>query len=117
MANYTYLVETYLVFLYGGPDGNAGADATIYLDLAGKPSAIAYCRFYPTGVTVPANFQTQHQNGDLMFYLNYRYDQLSNVIDILRNESPVRLFFNGGTLHGDLRTGLEPAGEGEANSA
>ena len=113
MASYTYQVDTYLVFLYGGPDGNSNADSTIYLGLSGAPEALAYCRFYPTGVTVPQNSQTTHKNGSLMFYLHYRYDQLANALDLLRNESHVRLFFNGDTLHGDLRTGNEPIGEGE----
>jgi hypothetical protein len=53
-------VSTYLVFAYGGPAGNAGADATISL---GLPSAFAFLRFYPEGTPLPANSTALHISG------------------------------------------------------
>ena len=113
MANYSYTVDSYVVFLYGGPDGNSGADATVSLTVSGGDPAYVFLRFYPDGADLPDNIQTTHRNGNLMFYLSYRYDQLSNAIDILRNESPIRFFFNGTSNAGYIATGSEAVGDGE----
>lgn len=103
-------ISTYLVFAYGGPDGNSGAAANISLEI---PNAFAFLRFYPSGATVPANSKQTHQSGKPMFYVNYRYEQLANVLDLLRNEKPVKFFFRDDNMAAYITTGNEPIGEGE----
>ncbi|HEU4391974.1 MAG TPA: hypothetical protein VFV34_29580, partial [Blastocatellia bacterium] len=85
-------VSTYLVFAYGGPDGNAGVDSSISL---GIPNGFVFLHFYPDGATVPPNKKEIHApTGNPIFYVNYRYAQFANVIDLLRNEKPIRFLFN-----------------------
>jgi hypothetical protein len=104
-------VSTYLVFAYGGPNGNSGMAAVISL---GVPNAYVTLRFYPDSVAVlPANSTSLHANGTPMFYVSYRYAQFSNVLDILRNEKPVKFFFRDDNLASYITTSNEPVGEGE----
>ena len=110
MATTFVEVSTYLVFSYGGPNGNGGADATVSL---GIPKGWAFLRFYPERVTVPANSKSTHTSGKPIYYVNYRYAQLNNVIDLLRNEKPIRFFFRDDAMVAYLTTSNEPVGEGE----
>jgi hypothetical protein len=103
-------VSTYKVFIYGGPEGNSGADATVSL---GIPDGWTFLRFYPDVVTLPANTKATHASGKPIYYVRYRYSQLSNVIDLLRNEKPIRFFFRDDTMASYLTTASEPVGEGE----
>ena len=103
-------VSTYLVFSYGGPNGNGGADAAISL---GIPNAFAFLRFYPEGTPPPPNSRITHFSGQPIFYVSYRYAQFSNVLDLLRNEQPIRFFFRDETLAAYVTTSNEPVGEGE----
>lgn len=104
-------VSTYKVFTYGGPNGNSGADAMVSL---GIPGGWAFLRFYPEGSTIPANSKTTHVSGKPIYYVNYRYSQLGNTIDILRNEKPVNFFFRDDTMDAYLTTASEPVGEEES---
>ena len=104
-------VSTYLVFSYGGPDVNSGADASISL---GIPNAFAFLRFYPEGVALPPNSKAIHApTGRPIFYVSYRYAQLGNVIDLLRNEKPIKFLFDDASLAAYITTSDEPVGEGE----
>ena len=104
-------VSSYLVFLYGGPGGNAGAVAAISL---GIPNANALLRFYPEAVVLPQNSTVMDVNGRPIFYTSYRASQLHATVDILRNERPLKFFFRDDTLVSYLTTAYEPVGEGEA---
>ena len=103
-------VSSYLVFAYGGPGGNSGADATISL---GIPNAFAFLQFFPEGTALPANSKGTHISGEPIFYVSYRYAQLANVVDLLRNEKPIRFFFRDDTMESYITTSDEPVGEGE----
>lgn len=111
MATIFVNVTTYKVFLYGGPDGNSNADATVSL---GIPDGWAFLRFYPEGETIPANSKATHMTGKPIYYVNYRYAQFSNIIDILRNEKPIRFFFRDDTKASYITTNSEPIGEEES---
>jgi len=105
-------ISTYLIFAYGGPNGNAGSAASISL---GIPNAFAFLHFYPEGVAVPANSKQTHiPTGRPIFYVNYRYAQFGNVVDILRNEKPLKFMFNDGNLGAYITTSEEPIGEAES---
>lgn len=110
MAIYFETVSTYLVFAYGGPGGNAGADATISL---GLPNAYAFLRFYPDGTALPANSKSIHVNGTPMYTVTYRSSRLPHIVDLLRNETPIRFFFRDDNLAAYITTADEPVGEGE----
>ena len=103
-------VSTYLVFAYGGPGGNAGADATVSL---GIPDAFAFLRFFPENTPLPPNSKETHISGKPIYYVSYRYAQLANVVDLLRNEKPIRFFFRDDNLASYVTTSDEPVGEGE----
>ncbi len=111
MATTFVNVSTYLVFAYGGPNGNDGADATISL---GIPNAFAFLKFYPESVALPANSKGTHMSGKPIFYVNYRYAQFQNVLDLLRNEKPIKFFFRDDTMASYITTSDEPVGEGES---
>ncbi|NTW70171.1 MAG: hypothetical protein HGB23_10045 [Chlorobiaceae bacterium] len=104
-------VSTYLVFAYGGPGGNAGAEATVSL---GIPNAFAFLRFYPDSASLSANSKTTHVSGKPIYYVNYKYSQLANILDLLRNEKPVKFFFRDDNFAAYITTSDEPVGEGEA---
>ena len=104
-------VSTYLVFAYGGPGGNSGADAAISL---GIPNAFAFLRFYPEATPPPPNSKASHASGKPIFYVSYRYTQLPNVLDLLRNEKPIKFFFRDDNLASYITTSDEPVGEGES---
>ncbi len=110
MAMTSVDVSTYKVFTYGGPNGNNGADATISL---GIPDGWAFLRFYPEGSALPANSKTTHVSGKPIYYVSYRYSQLGNAIDLLRNEKPIKFFFRDDTMAAYLTTSTEPVGEEE----
>ena len=103
-------ISTYLVFAYGGPNGNAGVAASISV---GIPDAFAFLNFYPAGAAIPANSKSTHSSGKPMYYVRYHYDQFANVLDILRNEKPVKLFFRDDNMAAYITTSNEPVGEGE----
>ena len=104
-------VSTYLVFAYGGPGGNSGADASISL---GIPNAFAFLQFYPEATSLPPNSKATHASGKPIFYVSYRYAQLPNVLDLLRNEKPIKFLFRDDNLTSYITTSDEPVGEGES---
>ena len=53
----------------------------------------------------------QASNGFITVY--HSEDQLSNIIDVLRNEKPVYLGYSPNWKTGYITTGQEPVGEGE----
>jgi hypothetical protein len=78
------------------------------------PESNAYLRFYPEGTPLPTNsVDTNLLTGMPMFYVSYRYARFENVVDLLRNESPIRFYFNDANLFGYVTTAKEPVGEGE----
>jgi hypothetical protein len=103
-------ISNYLVFAYGGPHGNANARAAISLGISG---AMGYLSFYPDSTPVPANTVGTHASGVPMYYVNYPYAQYTAIIDLLRNEKPVRLFFRDDTMAAHITTSNEPVGENE----
>ena len=102
----------YGAFLYGGPDGNNSASATIWLRFADS-STFAWLRFYPPGYSLPPNYESENSAGDPIYYVSYRASEYANVIDLLRNESPVHFHWDDETEVAYLRCGAEDVGEGE----
>lgn len=58
-----------------------------------------------------------HQVAPNFYAFYYHHSQLPHLIDMLRNESPITVFFNndGGLNNSRISTTDEPIGEGEAS--
>ena len=99
-------VKKYHVLVYGSPVGYQTNRAQIALyDSSGK--TIAYVRFNDPGM----NFENDSESGGRI-KMHLPSSMFENVLDVLRNEQPVYVYFAQG--RGFLSTSTEPVGEGEA---
>jgi hypothetical protein len=102
-------VQKYMVYLYGGAAPPSDAQAIIRLDF---PNIYAYFIFVREGGALQPNKITI-SGAWKIFHLYYRAASYAGVIDILRNEKPVKFFFDDSSLFGYVGTGDEPVGEAE----
>ncbi len=98
-------ITNYHVLFYGSPDGYQTNRAQIALYGPDGKTA-AYVRFNDPGMT----FETDYENGGII-RMHLPSEMFGNVIDVLRNEKPVYIYFAQG--RGFLSTSMEPVGEGE----
>lgn len=99
------LVSSYSILFYGGPEGYQTNRAQIQLsDAAGK--TLAWVRFNDPGMVFEAD---GNEGGIIKMHLPSALFQ--SVLDVLRNESPIKVYFAQG--RGFLGTSSEPVGEGE----
>jgi len=103
VANYDYQI-------HGGPNGYQGNRAIIRLYSQTGPSStggtLAYVHVVPTGHPIPPDTDVAPW---MRMYVPE--SQFQSVIDMLRNEAPVYVYYASGS--GFLHTGSEPIGEGE----
>lgn len=78
----------------------------IWLKSAGK--WIGQLIFRPNGSDLPADSES---GGSVNLY--YHQEEYPNAIDLLRNEEPVYLLYNGTKAENGLLTSTEIVGEGE----
>jgi hypothetical protein len=66
--------------------------------------------FMPNGAALPADTVVNNQA-----QLHYHLDDFQNAIDLLRNEKPIYMYYNGsgGGFENGIRTMSEKVGEGE----
>lgn len=100
-------VKSYNVLVYGGPDGYQTNRAQIAL-YGTSGSTIAYVRFNDPGMVFEADSVS---NGVVLMHLPSAMFQ--PVLDILRNEKPVQVYFASGRAFFGTSS-LEPVGEGGA---
>ena len=101
-----YTIGNYSVLFYGSPSGYQTNRAQIQLkDTAGKVRA--WIRFNDPGQFFENDYET---SGIIRMHLPST--MFENVIDVLRNEKPVYIYFTAGRAF--LGTSAEPIGEGEA---
>ena len=81
----------------------------IWLKGAGK--YIGQLVFHPNGAVLPADSMSGTQAN-----LNYHLDDFHNTLDLLRNETPMYLLYNGsgGGFENGIKTTQESVGEGES---
>jgi hypothetical protein len=110
--NYNWPIDNYVVVyhLKNAPK--------IALFSGNKPLGSLY--FKPVGSTLPSNsYSTPPASGYPYVELYYYLDEFQNVIDVLRNEKPLWLFYTimamgtSTVLKSGLQTGSEPVGEAE----
>jgi len=98
-------IGSYSVLFYGSPSGYQTNRVQIQLkDTNGK--VVAWIRFNDPGQFYENDYE---KNGIIRMHLPSA--MFANVIDILRNEKPVYIYFTAG--RGFLGTSAEPIGEGE----
>lgn len=98
-------VESYSVLFYGSPSGYQTNRAQIQLSGANNKT-LAWLRFNDPGMFFENDYVS---NGIIRMHLPSSMFQ--NVIDVLRNEKPVYIYF--AQNRGFLGTSKEPIGEGE----
>ncbi len=102
MAN---TIESYSLLFYGSPSGYQTNRAQIQLkDTNGKVRA--WIRFNDPGQF----FENDYESGGII-RMHLPSTMFENVIDVLRNEKPVYIYFAAGRAF--LGTSAEPIGEGE----
>ena len=81
------------------------------ISLRGGGKSLGQLVFLPNGSSLPPDSMT-----GTTVNLYYHLTDFANVIDLLRNEKPMFLLFNGtgGGNENGIKTTPEPVGEGEA---
>lgn len=98
-------IGSYSLLFYGSPQGYQTNRAQIQLkDKEGKVRA--WIRFNDPGQLFENDYET-----DGIIRMHLPSAMFANVIDVLRNEEPVHIYFASG--RGFLGTSSEPIGEGE----
>ena len=98
------IVEYHILF-YGGPDGYSGSRAQLALKNP-DGETMGYMRFYDPSATIPADTMEDH-----VVLMHMPSTMFGNVLDVLRNEKPIWVYYVGG--RGYLTSGNEPVGEAE----
>lgn len=98
-------IKKYHILFYGSPAGyhTNRAQITVY-DGNNRPRA--YMRFNDPGMF----FENDYENGGII-RMHLPSAMFENVLDVLRNEKPVYIYF--AQNRGFLSTSKEPVGEGE----
>ncbi len=99
------VITQYHVLVYGSPEGYQTNRAQISLYGANGQTA-AYLRFNDPGMT----FENDAESGGII-RMHLPSTMFQPVLDLLRNEQPVSIYFAQG--RGFLAVGSEPVGEGE----
>jgi len=98
-------VTGYKILFYGGPDGYQTNRAQI--ELHAPSGVVAWIRFNDPGML----FESDYEAGGVI-RMHLPSTALHSVIDMLRNEKPIHVYFAQG--RGFLGTqSTEPVGEGE----
>ncbi len=88
--------------------------STVYISVISlhTTSGTGFLYFCPDNAELPSN-RIRMQHGRPTYYVYYHNRYLPIVIDVLRNEKPIRFFFDDSSLYAGISTGSEPVGEEE----
>ena len=98
-------ISKYHVIVYGGPEGYQTNCAQIAL-YGSNGKTVAYVRFNDPSMV----FESDYESSDII-RMHLPSAMFENVLDLLRNEDPVYIYFVND--RGFLSTSKEPVGEGE----
>ncbi len=102
-------IKRYALKIFGGPKGSGqGKRASIYL-FNKDNHAIGSIDFWEEGTTLPADALADNGLIQFSLFMN-RYE---DVVDMLRNESPVFVAWQESLKNAYIGTSQEPVGEGE----
>jgi hypothetical protein len=99
------IVKSYSLLFYGSPPGYATNRAQIQLS-GDDGKVLAWVRFNDPGQF----FENDYMSNDII-RMHLPSAMFENVLDVLRNEKPVHVYFAAG--RGFLGTSAEPIGEAE----
>ncbi len=109
MPTVIYPIDQYWIYHHSADDANRSASILCYRPAPNHLSPSAYLHFHRDGTTIPASTEV---SGTL--HLRYHEDQLADVIETLRREKPLNVYYNSAWHGGYLMTGREPIGEEES---
>jgi len=106
-------VEAYKASMSGNPP--ASAYGSIRLDL--QDGNHAYLFFRSEGQTLPTNRKSLLVGGTTRYTAYFPHGAFADLIDLLRNEEPIWVFWtdSGATGHLSISTSEEPPGEEETD--
>lgn len=88
---------------------NSETEAKAVIMITAETEFLGYLYFMPNGSILPET--TKRYN---LFYFYYHHSDLPVVVDMLRNEAPVYIFYmDDNKANCRLSTTMEPVGEGE----
>jgi hypothetical protein len=98
-------VAKYHILFYGSPSGyqTNRAQIALYDD---SENTVAYVRFNDPGMFFENDYES-----DGIIRMHLPSAMFENVLDVLRNEKPIYIYFAAGRAF--LATSLEPVGEAE----
>lgn len=99
-------VTQYIARIYMGIEDQ---EAQILLTTANSSIYITFCK---EGVQLPEN-RSPIVQGRQHVYVYCHYSAYPNMIDLLRNEEPINVFYRDDFKLGYLTTSTEPVGENE----
>lgn len=100
-------IEKYSCMLFSSRSGDADTKAVIML--TAETEFLGYLYFMADGATLPEPDKKYN-----LFYFYYHFQDLPIVIDLLRNESPVYIFYMDSNKENcRISTTMELVGEGE----
>lgn len=97
-------IDEYKVVLLAGADSDG---AVAFVQLLGGGAIVGSCRFFADDAQLPASAKESTVN------LSFPISAYAEVVDLLRHEAPVYLWFDTAAGQGMLTTLAEPVGEGE----
>jgi hypothetical protein len=98
-------VTSYSILVYGGPDGYQTNRSEIQLNGI-NGATLAWVRFNDPGMAFEADYMA-----DGIIRMHLPSTMFQSVLDILRNEKPLNIYFTQN--RGFFGTSSEPVGEGE----
>ena len=105
----SFEVKNYAVSLFSGANLRFNQRIMLYGGEGGD--AVAY--FYEEGVNMPPPTGPDPATGN-MIRLSYRSNRFGSVLDLLRNEKPIYVFYDEGGNYGAIGTTVEEIGEEES---
>ncbi|HEB69802.1 MAG TPA: hypothetical protein ENI88_09300 [Desulfobulbus sp.] len=105
-------IKKYDVAYYSGGKNKTGYKYRAIIGLRRDDnSLIGAAYFHRNPETMP---DTDYQSSSGYIYCHYVWEDFPQIMDLLRNEKPVRLrYVAGGWEIASITTSLEPVGEGE----
>jgi hypothetical protein len=102
-------IEKYSYMLFSSKSGNSDTKAVIMLTAGNE--FIGYINFMTDGCPLPETKKRYN-----LFYYYYHFSDMPVIVDMLRNEGPVYLFYMESNKENcRISTTMETVGEGEMN--
>ncbi|HKO96546.1 MAG TPA: hypothetical protein VJU86_06130 [Pyrinomonadaceae bacterium] len=90
------------------------SDERAFIYLYSPPSSTGcYLKFYNEAAVIPENRLVLRDDGSKQLYISQRYSDYFNILDLVRNEKPVRFFYRDDVKLFYVNSGDEPVGEHE----